>query len=88
MTTTQITRKDAENHLRKIFGTEDIFVVGQGFNINFALPLDTPVTENQIDALKEINYKLVQVEAVVNKSGFTDHLHIHVREVFCWEQTK
>jgi len=80
-----ISRHEAEQKLRAIFETEDVFVVGQGFNINFSVPLDTYIHEWQIEALREFNYRLTNFHPVVNQSGMNDHLHIWVKEVMEYE---
>ena len=80
-----VSRKEAEKRIRRIFNDKNILVVGQGFDPNFALPLDTFIHERQIDALRSFNWKISQFNAVVNKSGMKDHLHIWVTEIKEWQ---
>ena len=81
-----LTRKESESKIRTIFKTEDIFIVGQGFNINFNIPHTQQlfedgafVTEDQIDAIRQINWKLTQV------SSHAKGLHVWIKEVMHYE---
>jgi len=81
-----LTKIEAESKIRAIFNTEDIFIVGQGFTPCFTLSYEkglfgqeAHILEWQIDALREINWKVVQSKA--SDKGLT----IWIREVRKWE---
>lgn len=71
-----ISRHEAEDKIRAIFETEDIFVIGQGLTTNFTIPATKQlfgqqayVAGWQIQALREFNYKITQVCG--SKNGLT-----------------
>ena len=73
-------RKAEEDTLSAIFG-RFVPVVGQGFNINFAYPINKHITETQIRAALDIGYSISSIEAVVNQPGMNDHLHIWLHKI-------
>ena len=81
-----VSRVEAEAKLRAIFEQEDIFVVGQGFNINFTIPSTSQLFDDgafvlqwQIEALKEFNWKVTQFKSS------TRGLTVWVTEINDWE---
>ena len=81
-----IPRVEAESKIRAIFNIEEIFIVGQGFTPCFTLPYqkglfgqEATVVEWQIDALREINWKVVQTKAT--DKGLT----VWIKEIQKWE---
>lgn len=82
-----VSRHEAEARIRTIFGQEDIFIVGQGFKPCFHIPATKQslfedgafVLGWQLDALREINWKLTQVKST--EQGLT----VWVEEVNSWE---
>ena len=81
-----VSRNEAEQKLRAIFGTEDIFVIGQGFNINFTIPATSQLFEDgayvvewQVEALREFNWKITQFKSGVR--GLT----VWVKEISSYE---
>lgn len=77
-----LSRHESEQRLKAIFGMEDIFVVGQGFTPCFTIKhtkgvfhKEATVTEWQIDALRQFNYRIVQV------SSYAEGLTVWVEEI-------
>ena len=71
-----LSRHEAEQRLKAIFGIEDVFIVGQGFTPSFTIPhtkflgsMEATVTEWQIESLRDFNYKIMQMKS--SKYGLT-----------------
>ncbi len=79
-------QEEDEKALREIFDNENIFVVYQGDTINFAHPINKAITQEQLEEAMELDYKFIQVEAVIDQSGMSNHLHVWLHKLAEWEK--